>query len=75
MKYLPLLGKCLGVRAVRAHFDGVVTQNNAECGNRNAEYAQRHTEREPRLPCALQGELSALLGSPVQGELASRRLD
>ena len=25
----------------------------------------------PRLPCTLQGELSALLGSPVQGELSS----
>ena len=61
VKHLPLWGKCLGVRAVRAHFDGVVTQNNAECENRNAEYAQRHPERESWLPCARQIERTSRL--------------
>ena len=36
--FCPFGAKCLGVTAVRSHFDGVGAQSNAECGIRNAEF-------------------------------------
>ena len=46
-----------GVRAVRAHFEGVAAQSNAECGIRNSEF------RTEAMEC--------VLGSPVLGKANS----
>ena len=46
-----------GVRAVRAHFEGVAAQSNAECGIRNSEF------RTEAMEC--------VLGSPVLTESKS----